>query len=82
MSDRFVDRATYYKRDNNTNNKAKYDIYMRVYEQYAKAVNINDINDNFKNIVDEFRNTLEISPKQRLNTQIKQKWINYFNSHK
>lgn len=85
MNDRFVDHATYSKRSidmKKVENKQKYDTYMKIYSQYAKAVNIANVNDNFKNIVDDFRKMLEIPANKRLNLAMKQSWIDYYNRNK
>jgi hypothetical protein len=56
-------------------------IYESIYEDYAKAAKV-PVSENLKSLVDDFRNGLEISPKQRVNKDIKQKWLTYYNTHK
>ena len=85
MNDRFVDHATYSKRSidvKKVENKQKYDTYMKIYDQYAKAVNVTTINDNFKDIVNDFRKMLEIPVNKRLNSAMKQSWVEYYNRNK
>jgi hypothetical protein len=85
MNDRFVDHVTYSKHisnDKKVDNKNKYLYYLRVYNQYAKAVKVDNVDDKFKEIVDSYRQALEIPPYKRLNGAMKTSWIDYYNKHK
>ena len=84
MSDRFCDRRTYSKRSTDTVKTQAKQAYNRIngiYTAYANAVKVNNINDNFKRLVDDFRECFALSVSARPTGLVKQQWINYYNDH-
>ena len=84
MSDRFCDRRTYSKRSTDavkTQAKQAYNRINNIYTAYANVVKINDINDNFKRLVDEFKECFALPVTARPSGLVKQQWISYYNTH-
>lgn len=84
FSDRFSDTRTYSKRSSDSKVQAKksYNIYNNIYNDYAKAVGVTNITDNFKKLVDEFRELLEIPRGKHPDKQTKASWSDWYNRNK
>lgn len=84
MSDHFCDNRTYRKRSTDavkTQAKQAYNRINSLYTVYAKVVKVNNINDDFKRLVDDFKECFALSVSTRPAGLIKQQWISYYNTH-
>lgn len=84
MSDQFYDTRTYRKRSTDvkkTEAAKAYQRYNNLYDAYAKAVNVTTVNDNFKQIVDEFKSFFEYAASARPTGLIKQQWVEWYKTH-
>ena len=84
MSDRFCDKRTYSKRSTEPAKTEARKAYTRInnsYLAYATVVKVNDINDDFKRLVDDFKECFALSASARPTGLIKQQWVNYYNDH-
>ena len=84
MSDRFKDSRTYIKLSTDT---AKIEAakahkrYSDIYYQYAKVVKVNKVDDDFKRIVDDFKECFTYSPGTRPTGLVKKQWIDYYSKN-
>ena len=84
MSDRFRDTRTYSKRSTDIPKKEAskaYTIISGIYGVYAKLVNVTNIDEKFKNIVNDFREFFGYSTHTRPSGLIKQQWCDYYKKH-
>ncbi len=84
-SDRFADNRTYSKKSTDVKQaqaKKSYNLYNKIYDSYAKAVNVTIVDDKFKSLVNEFRSILEIPANKSLNKSMKDSWIEWYNRNK
>lgn len=81
MSDRFRDTRTYSKHSTDATKieSAKaYKRYNGIYESYAKAVNVTKIDDNFKRLVDDFKECFAYPAGTRPTGLVKTQWTDYY----
>lgn len=84
MSDRFCDTRTYRKRSTDavkTQAKQAYNRINNAYTAYANAVKVTNITEEFKALVQEFKECFALSASARPTGLVKQQWINYYNDH-
>ena len=84
MSDRFCDRRTYSKRSTEPSSTEAKNAYKRInntYIAYAKAVNVTNITEEFKALVQEFKVCFALPVTARPTGLVKQQWINYYKTH-
>lgn len=84
MSDRFNDTRVYRKRSTDSTKIEATKAFNRInglYANYAKAVNVTKIDDNFKRIVDDFKACFEYPSSARPTGLIKTQWIDYYKTY-
>jgi hypothetical protein len=84
MSDRFCDSRTYSKRSTEqakTEAKKAYNRINNAYTAYASAVNVTNITEEFKALVQDFKECFALPKTARPTGLVKQQWISYYNDH-
>lgn len=84
MSDRFCDRRTYSKRSTESAKTEAKKAYTRInnaYTAYANAVKVTNITEEFKALVQEFKEYFALPVTVRPTGLVKQQWVSYYNDH-
>ena len=84
MSDRFCDRRTYSKHSTEQAKTEAKKAYIRInnaYTAYANAVNVTNITEEFKELVQEFKECFALPVTARPTGLVKQQWISYYKTH-
>ena len=84
MSDRFCDTRTYSKRSTEPAKTAAKNAYNRInniYTAYANAVKVTKITEQFKELVQDFKECFALPATARPTGLVKQQWVSYYNTH-
>jgi hypothetical protein len=84
MSDRFCDTRTYSKRGTTVDKTVAKKTFNRInngYAAYASAVNVTNITEEFKDLVQDFKECFALPVSARPTGLVKQQWISYYDTH-